>query len=78
MPPFDHPRGVSGPNFFGFRDFIKCSFRSQKVDFISDGKGVQIEERNPVDRIYKAAATKNAVLLQRVSSPSREFLLLLD
>ena len=43
------------------------------MDFRSVEEGVQIEERNPVDRIYKAAATRKVVLLQRVSSPSKEF-----
>ena len=73
MPPLGHPRGVLGPNVFGFGGFIKCASRSQKVDFRSDEEGVQIEERNPADRIYKTAATRKAVLLQCVSSPSREF-----
>ena len=48
-------------------------FRSQKVDFRSGGEGVQIEKKNSADKIYKAAATRKAVPLQRVSFPSREF-----
>ena len=48
------------------------------MNFRSDGEGVQIEERNSIERIYKAAATRKAVLLQNVSSPSRKFSLLIS
>ena len=43
------------------------------MDFKSDGEGVQITERNPADKIYKATETKKVVLLQRISFPSSEF-----
>ena len=78
MPSLGHPRGVSDLNFFDFGGFIKCAFRFQKIDFRSGREEVQIEERKPTNRIYKATATRKVVLLQRVSSPFREFSLVIS
>ena len=72
-PPLGCPRGVPHSIFYFFGGFIKSASRSQKVDFRSDREGVQIEEKSPIEKIYKAAAMRKAVLLQRISSPSREF-----
>ena len=78
MPPLGRSRRVSDPIFLFFGGFIKSASRSQNIDFRSDREGVQIEEENHVDRIYKAAETRKAVLLQRVSSPSSEFFSLIS
>ena len=48
------------------------------MNFRSGREGVQIEEKNSANRIYKAAAIKKAILLQCVSSPFSEFSLLIS
>ena len=78
VPPLGRPRIVLDFIFFLFGGLIKYDSRSQKVDFKSNREGVQIIERNHADRIYKAAETRKAVLLQYVSSPSSEFSLLIS
>ena len=55
--------------FFG--GFIKSASRFQKVNFRSDGEGIQIIERNPTDRIYKDAGILKVVFILLGCWPSR-------
>ena len=45
------------------RSLIKGTSRSQKMGLRFDGEGVQIAEKNPSDRIYKAAEILKAIFI---------------
>ena len=82
-PYFEHPLLTTQeefqiPIFYFLETSSSVLLGPQKVNFRSGGERVQIIERNPTDRIYKAAETRKAVLLQCVSSPSSEFSLLIS
>ena len=81
MPPLVHasclctpswpPKKSSRSHILFFGGLIKTTFKSQKVGFRSGGEGVQITERNPTDRIYKAAEILKAVFILLGCWPSR-------